>query len=118
MMTLTQIVGVQPQQGAIIFLLPGDGALWLGSARRGGPLDLPLRLVLLKHQLELELALLPARARRGPHRIKTQRSLLYLKVRNKKRKKKKLSKKSFKNFQPFLISASLRKKINQQKYKK
>lgn len=56
------------QEGALT-LLRRNGALRLGCAHRGWPLALLLRRrVLLKHQLELELALLPARARRGPHR--------------------------------------------------
>jgi len=55
------------QQRALT-LLPGNGALRLGYAHRGWPLALARQRVLLKHQLELELSLLPARARRGPHR--------------------------------------------------
>ena len=68
-MNLTQtaaVGGVEIQQGHLTFV-PGNGGLRLDCAHRGWSLALPRR-VLLKHQLELELALLPARARRGPHR--------------------------------------------------
>lgn len=62
-MTLTQVPGVGIVQQGILILLCVSRVVRLGCAHWRWPLTL-----FFKHQLKFELALIPARAWRGPHR--------------------------------------------------
>lgn len=63
-MSRTQVAGVGTVQCSLVLLRAprASRAVRLGCAHRGWPLAL-----LFKHQLKLELSLIPARAWRGPH---------------------------------------------------